>query len=213
MTSYDQLIYDTAKAEGFSPEVAKYIVAQARLESADYSSSVFNCNNNMYGMKFVGQPLATRGTIAPASEVSSGCTRIINSGCDRKGDAGCNNSDYYAKYSNAGDSVKDVIQRLYRRTMYGVTFEDLKNSTSVLDFAQKLKKRHYYGEHDFSTSLGQAEALGYAGGLKAKLLLIKITEYYQENKKVINTTLIALLGFGIIGYGYFAYKKFFSSKK
>ena len=66
----DQTIYQMAVEEGFTPTAAKFVVAQARLESADYGSNVFKNNNNMYGMKYVGQSLAERGTAAPASERS-----------------------------------------------------------------------------------------------------------------------------------------------
>ena len=66
----DQQIYNIAITEGFTPTTAKLIVAQARLESGHYGSDVFKANNNMYGMKFVGQPLATRGSLAPVSERS-----------------------------------------------------------------------------------------------------------------------------------------------
>jgi flagellum-specific peptidoglycan hydrolase FlgJ len=57
MANIDQDIYNMAIAEGFSPISAKLIVAQARLESGDYSSNVFVNNNNMFGMKYVGQTL------------------------------------------------------------------------------------------------------------------------------------------------------------
>jgi uncharacterized FlgJ-related protein len=69
----DQSIYNTAIEEGFSPTSAKLIVAQARLESSHYSSTVFKANNNMFGMKYVGQPLATKGTLAPSKELSKSC--------------------------------------------------------------------------------------------------------------------------------------------
>jgi uncharacterized FlgJ-related protein len=58
----DQLIYETAIRAGFTPTAAKLVVAQARFESADYTSSVFKNNNNTSGMKFIGQPLANERT-------------------------------------------------------------------------------------------------------------------------------------------------------
>ena len=110
--SNDQIIYDVAISEGFNPTAAKLIVAQARFESADYSSNVFKKNLNTSGMKFIGQPLATRGTPAPANEQRCG------GGCD---------SDYYAKFRSVEDSAKDKISRLYNITMRGVTPQQLKN--------------------------------------------------------------------------------------
>lgn len=207
MPNHDQLIYEAAIQEGIKPTVAKFIVAQARLESADYTSPVFNCNNNMFGMKFASQPLATRGTIAPSTEISINCTRIIGPGCDRKGTAGCKNGDYYSKYSSPADSARDVVQRYYKKTMYGVTFDDLNSSTDVIDFAKKLKKRHYFGKKDPNTAAGNAEALSYAAGLKAKLILISVSEFYEKNKKNINYTLVTLLFAGIGGYLFYLKKK------
>lgn len=210
MANYDQIIYDTAIQEGVKPEIAKYIIAQARLESSDYTSNVFNCNFNMYGMKYAGQALASgRGTIAPASEIKTpGCKRLIGSdACDRKGSSECKDRDFYAKYSVPENSIRDTIQRYYKKTMYGVSFDDLNNSTDVIDFAKKLKKRRYFGESDYDTTAGNAEALGYAAGLKAKLVKISIIEFYNNNKKVINYTLIGLIFLGLSGYGYYLYKK------
>lgn len=93
----DQLIYDTAIKQGFKPSAAKLVVAQARFESADYTSNVFKANNNTSGMKFIGQPLATRGSLAPKNERSESCQ------------AGgiCKNSDHYAKFASVQDSANE----------------------------------------------------------------------------------------------------------
>ena len=151
----DQQIYNVATAAGFIDSAARYIVAQARYESADYTSNVFRNNNNMYGMKYVAQQLATRGTLAPLSERSLSC--IIKNICK--------NSDYYAKYTNPSDSAQDVINRLYQKTMRGVRPAQLKTATSPKIFADLLKKRGYYG----------ATVEHYARGLRAKLKKVNIT--------------------------------------
>jgi hypothetical protein len=44
---YDQLIYNTAIKQGFNPMAAKLIVAQARFESADYTSNVFKRSSSI----------------------------------------------------------------------------------------------------------------------------------------------------------------------
>jgi SOS response regulatory protein OraA/RecX len=118
----DQEIYNVATAAGFMDQAARYIVAQARYESADYSSNVFRNNNNMYGMKYVAQQLATRGTLAPMSERSAAC-----------------------KYASPADSAQDVINRLYQKTMRGVRPAQLKTASTPEIFADLLKKRGYYG--------------------------------------------------------------------
>lgn len=170
--AYDQLIYDTAVKQGFTPTAAKLIVAQARFESSDYTSNVFKANNNTSGMKFVGQPLATRGTLAPTNERSRQC---VESGI-------CKDSDHYAKFASVADSAKDKIVRNYSLTMRGVTPEQLKNVKDADEFANLLKRRGYYGSDERS----------YAGGLKAKLMRVQIVEFVSKNKNVL------LLGAGLL---------------
>lgn len=123
MANYDQEIYEAAKSEGFSDTASKLIVAQARLESADYTSNVFKNNFNMFGMKYIGQPLAVAGTKAPSNEGSL----------------------VYAKYKSPADSTKDLVGRLYKITRAGVSFDDLKNVKTPAEFATKLKQRGYFG--------------------------------------------------------------------
>lgn len=150
----DQDIYLTAISNGFTDTSARFIVAQARLESADYTSNVFKNNLNMYGMKFVGQALATRGTIAPINERSAKCR---NTGV-------CVNSDYYAKYQTPTDSTKDVITRLYAKTIKGITPAQLKSAKTPIEFATLLKQRGYFG----------VTASQYASGLNSKLKKLNI---------------------------------------
>jgi uncharacterized FlgJ-related protein len=177
--SIDQLIYNTAIQQGFNPTGAKLIAAQARFESADYTSNVFKKNNNTSGIKFIGQPNAVRGTLAPANE------RTCNGGC---------NSDYYAKFNTVQDSINDKIVRLYNIKMRGVTPEQLKNVTDSTEFANLLKQRGYYG----------ASAAEYAAGLKSKLLKINVLEFVRNNKNSIGIGVILLL---IGTYYYYKLKK------
>jgi hypothetical protein len=163
-------------------------VAQARLESGHYGSDVFKANNNMYGMKFVGQPLATRGTLAPPNERSKTC----------KDTNVCKDSDHYAKYKSPEDSARDTIERLYKKTMRGVSFQQLRDSKDAKEFARLLKVRGYYG--------GTEEK--YASLLDSILLRVKVIETYRKYKKPIDYTLIGLvlIGSSILLYKYI-YKK------
>jgi hypothetical protein len=193
----DQSIYNTAIEEGFSPTSAKLIVAQARLESGHYSSDVFKANNNMYGMKFIGQPLATKGTLAPFKERSKTCKEGGN----------CVNGDYYAKYFSVEDSAKDTIQRLFKITRNGIGFEQLKNVADATDYANKLKTRNYFGFHSIDTEAGKQEAREYARMLDSILLRVKVINFYKENKKKIDYTTLAILVLGLTALGYRYYKK------
>ena len=184
----DQIMYNTAISEGFTPTAAKYVVAQARYESADYSSNVFKLNNNTSGMKYIGQPLATRGTPAPAKEQKCG--------------GGCN-SDYYAKFKTIQDSASDKISRNYNLTIRGVAPSQLKNAKSPEEFAHLLKLRGYYGSAETT----------YALGIRAKLLKISVIEFYKNNRNTVNYT---AFGIGLLGIGvglYFMKKKGIIFKK
>jgi hypothetical protein len=185
---YDQIIYNTAIKEGFTPTAAKLVVAQARFESADYTSNVFQKNLNTSGMKYIGQPLATRGTPAPKNEQRCG--------------GGCN-SDYYAKFKSVQDSASDKVGRLYNKTMGGVTPEQLKNVKDADEFAELLKRRSYYGFGKFGTEVGNKEQKSYAVNMKSKLIKINVVEFVSKNK---NTLLIGL-GLLAIAGSFYLYKK------
>ena len=153
----DTQIYNLAKTNGFTDQAARLVVAQARLESFNYTSNVFINLNNIFGMKYLGtrQPLATRGTLAPFKERSAPCKINVQN---------CINIDFYAKYANHLDSAKDLITRLYAITRNGVTPEMLKNADTPEKFANLLKRRNYYGVTESQ----------YSAGLKARLKKIVI---------------------------------------
>jgi hypothetical protein len=192
----DQLIYETAIRAGFTPTAAKLVVAQARFESADYTSSVFKNNNNTSGMKFIGQPLATRGTLAPMNERSQTC----------RAGGECKNSDHYARFASVADSAADKINRLYSRTMGGVTPDQLKNAKDADEFAALLKRRSYYGFGGYGTETGNKEQRQYAAGLRAKLLRLQVVEFVRKNKVPIAVVAVAAIGISFLMYRYFRNK-------
>lgn len=202
---YDRIIYDVAVRDGFTPTAARLVVAQARLESADYSSGVFRTNTNTSGMKYIGQPLATRGTLAPKKERSDACKRVTESQVGGYGPAPCLNRDHYAKFASVRDSIRDVVERLYRITKNGVTPEQLRNSKTPEQFADLLKRRNYYGDGDYGTPAADRERANYSAGLKAKLLRIQIVEVIDRNKGKV------ALGIGLVLAGFIYY--FYIRKK
>lgn len=119
---YDQLIYNNAIKNGMPANLAKLIVAQAKLETNNYSSAVFKANNNLFGYKFVGQSIATKGTPAPKSE-----------------------GDNYAKYKNLENSVLELCNWIKRRVKEGIFPADLTTITTPAQYAALLKKKGYFG--------------------------------------------------------------------
>jgi hypothetical protein len=152
---------------------------------------VFKANNNTHGMKFIGQPLATRGSLAPKSERSATC---------RSGGT-CVNSDHYAKFASVKDSANDVIVRLYSKTMGGVTPDQLKNAKTPEEFARLLKKRRYYGPSAYGTAGAEKEIKEYAGGIKALMLRAQIVEFVEKNKSGL------LIGILLVATAIYLYKK------
>lgn len=201
----DQLIYNTAIKAGFTPTAAKLVVAQARLESADYTSPVFRNNNATSGMKYIGQPLARRGTLAPYKERSDGCKAVTQNQVGGFGPSPCQNSDHYAAYNSVADSASDKINRLYNINKGGVTPEQIRNAKDADEFAMLLKKRSYYGFGKYGTDVGTREQNEYAAGLRAKLLRVEVIEFLQKNKVPIGA--ILLIAFGVSAYLYFKLKK------
>ena len=193
----DQAIYNTAIQQGFNPIAAKLIVAQARFESADYTSSVFKSNNNTSGIKYIGasQINAQRGTPTPSKE------RTCNLECNR---------DYYARFNTVQDAINDKVVRLYNKTMGGVTPQQLKDSASADDFARLLKMRSYYGFGNLKgdpakVAQAESEISNYAAGMRAKLLRIQVVEFVEKNK--VNLAVIGAIIIGIAGYVYYLKKK------
>lgn len=122
---YDQIIYNSALTklqEGGMPNakaLATLMVAQAKHETANFTSPVFKNNNNAFGYKyFAGSSYQLgRGTGAPKSEGSTP----------------------YAKYTNVGQSAREVAAWILRRkkSFIGVT--------NYVQYASKLKEHGYYG--------------------------------------------------------------------
>lgn len=93
-----------------------YVLAQAKHESADFTSNVYHTNHNPWGMKVahVRTFLGTQGTQAP--------------------DGG-----FYAYYSSDVQAERDLLEWL-RYTHFPTSVNN------VEEFAQQLKTRSYYGD-------------------------------------------------------------------
>jgi hypothetical protein len=202
----DQIIYNVAIKNGFSPTAAKLVVAQARFESSDYNSNVFNNNINTSGMKYIGQPLGIRGTLAPYKERSSGCQAVTKGQVGGQGAYPCKDSDHYAKFRSVEDSARDKIERLFQKTMGGVTPQQIKNASTPREFAELMKKRSYYGFHKYGTLDAEKEINNYASGMAGKLLRINVIEFVRENKKGIAGTIFGIL---LVATSYYIYKKYY----
>lgn len=139
----DRLIFQQVVRAGYSPLVAANVAAQARLETADYTSNVFRQNNNLFGYKYVNQRGATQGTPVPGNERSTG-------------------PKFYAKYQTLAASVDELLAWI-RRRIDGKQFtaRELETPDGYAAGFGRAPFRFY------GVSVSQ-----YAAGLKSKLRLL-----------------------------------------
>jgi len=143
----DTAIYNQAISMGMPAEVAKLIVAQARFESADYNSRLFNDWNNAFGYKWVGQKKWANGPAFAAPNQDAG---------------GNADGGTYAAYNNVQDSTGELVDWLKRRQAEGKF--SIASLTTPAAYASALKGSGYYG-------ISSSE---YGSGLLAKLGKIAI---------------------------------------
>lgn len=99
---------------------ADFVIAQAKHESANFTSKVYRENNNPFGMKVprVRPFLGTQGTPAPASE---------------------GKGMYYARYESDTVAFKDLL-KWFRAVRFPIGL------TTVEEYAKALKAEGYYGD-------------------------------------------------------------------
>ena len=115
-----QIVYNTARANGLGDVVSKLIVSQATHESGNFSSSLFKRANNAFGMTI------------PRKRKSPYITGSAGQQPDGPGN--------YAKYDSLQDSVLDLIHwHKYNRT-------DWTKIEGPATYAAYLKSKGYYGD-------------------------------------------------------------------
>lgn len=111
----NQIIYNAAINQGLPPLIAQFMAAQAEVESAQYTSDVYNRCSNAFGYKWVGQDTA----IGP-------CT-------------GSPEGDNYADYMDLNQSAEEVAKWILRR------WDQFENVTTPEQYADVLKANGYFG--------------------------------------------------------------------
>lgn len=97
----------------------QYIIAQAKHETANFTSNVYRVDNNMFGMKLaLRRPQnAKKGLASPEPEPYK----------------------YYARFESDSESMKDFIEWL-RFNRFPT------NVANVDEYAQKMKDKGFYGD-------------------------------------------------------------------
>ena len=157
---YDNTVYAKALSMGIDHDLAKIMVAQARYESADYSSNTFRLTNNAFGYKYYPGSKWQAGQGNPSSEY----------GLDQSS---------YAKYKSITDSTGEVVDWLKRRQNEGLfKISDIKTAGQ---YANALKSGGYYGEPASNYATGLIAKYGLvnvvAGAAGGSLLIILFILY------------------------------------
>lgn len=120
--AFAQTIFDVARANGVPVVLANLIVAQARHETADFTSNVFKSCNNAFGYKYAGQPLPVRPCVNSPEGNS------------------------YASYPDLADSVRELVAWIKRRQEENKFPANLSEITTAEKYAQLLKDAGFYGD-------------------------------------------------------------------
>jgi uncharacterized FlgJ-related protein len=120
--SYEGIIYTECIRNGMPVNLAFLIVAQAKHETANFTSNVFKSCNNAFGYKYVGQALATGS-------------------CNAARDGGV-----FAKYASIKDSTTEICLWIKRRQKEGKFPKDLTTIKTAEQYATLLKQSTYYME-------------------------------------------------------------------
>lgn len=128
LAEYSDRVFKTARAgtptnpDGLPPVLAALVVAQARHESNDFRSNHFKDSNNAFGYSWIQ---GAKWQIGPGGIAD--------------------NNKPVAKYASLEDSVKEIVDYIYRRKKEG-KFPDLSTITTPEQYAALLKKVGYYGD-------------------------------------------------------------------
>lgn len=179
MPNLDEQLYAGAIKGGAKENLARFIVAQARHESGNYTNKQTLVNNNPFGFKYVGQPLASKGNISP------------------EGGA-------YAKYDTIENASKDYLTRWYRLKSKkgGIRLDEFNQYKTPEEYARALKSYGYFA--DLVKGNDEEEINRYTAGIKRALNKIEFDKF----AKPVGLSLAGIVLLATIGYTLYVVFKF-----
>lgn len=126
----EERIFKTAKdgtavnPAGLPDTLANLVVAQAKHESANFTSNFFKKYNNAFGYSYVA---------GGRYQLPGGGTKA-------------DNGLPIAAYASIEDSTREIVDWIYRRKKAGTFPSDLGSITTPEQYAQLLKNAGYYGD-------------------------------------------------------------------
>jgi len=127
ITAWSQRIFDAAmkgtptNPKGLPVILSGLLVAQARHETGNFSSTHFLQSNNAFGYSYV-----------PGGTWQTGPGSIADNG------------QPVAKYRSVEDSTREIVDWIYRRVEQGIFPKDLNEIVTPEQYATLLKKAGYY---------------------------------------------------------------------
>lgn len=119
---YSRAVKGSPVNPGLPKKLAELVAWMAMHETKGFTSNAWRIDNNGFGYKWVG----SRYQVGRGIQASEG--------------------DFYGRYANAGDSVDELVDWIYRRRAVGKFPEDLSEITTPEQFATLLKQSGYYGD-------------------------------------------------------------------
>lgn len=126
VTDYSQRVFNQARRgspvnpQGLPVALSNLVTAQARHESANFTSPLFLSDNNAFGYDYTGNA----NQVGPSLRSHGG--------------------NYYAKYSSLENSVDEIVDWIYRRAREGKFPANLATIQSPNDYATLLKNSKYF---------------------------------------------------------------------
>lgn len=156
----DNIIFQTARAgtatnPGLPATLANLLIAQAKHETGNYTSRFFTQYNNAFGYSYAGSKYQT----GPGPTADNGQPIGV--------------------YGSLADSVREIVDWIYRRVREGKFPADLSTIQTPEQYAALLKSAGYYGD----------TLANYTRGLKNFFLNL-----YQEIEKPAGIVTLAVIG-------------------
>lgn len=121
---YEQARQGTPVNPGLPDRLASYLVAQACHETGDFTSPIFEDDNNAFGYSYVG------------SRYQAGPGRMADNG------------QYAAHYRTVRDSVRELVDWIYRRRNEGIFPANLQAVASLSQYVSLLKRSSYFEDSE-----------------------------------------------------------------